>query len=310
MVPLSTALTALVARRHGIVTRAELLADGVTTDAVRRAVTAGALVPVHRSTYRVATSPDTLESRCAAASLADPHAVVTGPAAASLWHFRHVRRPIVPTVLLAHDRTTVSSSTILRRTNVLESCDVVERDDGIRVASPERTWFDCARDLDDRRFEALTEWVIDHHCSVPRLWHTLRRLQGKGRTGVGRVRRVLSQRATWQRPAGSGLELRVLTALEAAGLPTLVRQHPIRLRDGSLVHPDGAVPPVRWAIEVDHVTWHGGRADAQYDKMRDRRLRRIGWTVERVTDQELADDFDGAIAEIVDLYRHHTGRVA
>ena len=35
--------------------------------------------------------------------------------------------------------------------------------DGIRVASPPRVWFDCGRDLDDERFERLTEWVLDHH---------------------------------------------------------------------------------------------------------------------------------------------------
>jgi len=113
----------------------------------------------------------------------------------------------------------------------------------------------------------------------------------------------MSQRADWQRPAGSGLELRVLQALERAGVGPLVRQHPLRLPNGVVIHPDGADPEVRWAIEVDHVTWHGGRFDAQRDKGRDRGARRIGWQVDRVTDQELAADFAGHISELVDLHR-------
>ncbi len=102
----------------------------------------------------------------------------------------------------------------------------------------------------------------------------------------------------------------VLAAPSQAGVPELVRQHPVRLPDGSVVHPDGALPDLRWAVEVDHVTWHGGRFDAQYDKSRDRKARRAGWTVERITDSELAADFSGAIAELVEMYHHHLSRLA
>jgi hypothetical protein len=112
----------------------------------------------------------------------------------------------------------------------------------------------------------------------------------------------MSRRADWQRPAGSGLELRVLDALERRGVRPLVRQHPLRLPNGLVIHTDGADPRVNWAIEVDHVTWHGGRFEAQRDKARDRGARRIGWQVDRVTDQELDENFRGAIDELVDLW--------
>jgi very-short-patch-repair endonuclease len=147
----------------------------------------------------------------------------------------------------------------------------------------------------------LTEWVLDHHASVPSMWQMMRRMNHRGRPGLARAKRVLSQRPAWQRPAGSGLELRVLSALERAGVQGLVRQHPIRLSDGVVIHPDGALPGIRWAVEVDHVTWHGGRLDAQRDKGRDRKLRRIGWQVDRVTDVELKENFEATIAELVEL---------
>src|SRR5690606_14427831 len=133
------------------------------------------------------------------------------------------------------------------------------------------------------------------------LWRVRRRLSGRGRPGLARVNRVLSRRAAWQRPAGSGLELRVLRALETRGVTGIVRQPPLRLPDGVVIHPDGAIPALRWAVEVDHVTWHGGRLDAQRDKGRDRKARRIGWQVDRVTDVELAERFDDTIGDLIDL---------
>jgi very-short-patch-repair endonuclease len=118
----------------------------------------------------------------------------------------------------------------------------------------------------------------------------------------------MQARSDWQKPAGSGLELRVLKALEARGIH-LERQHPLRLANGTVIHPDGADPAIRWALEIDHVTWHGGRLDAQYDKTRDRLARLVGWQVDRVTDQELAENFDAVIDQLVALHRHRAATV-
>ena len=299
-------LRAAVATRHGIVTRQNLLDDGISLHELRHLVRIGAMVRCYDGVYRVSTSPETFESRCAAACLADASIVITGTAAGWMWGFRHVGTPTTPIVLAEHDRHPLASGVIVRRTNVMRRDHRVERADGIAIASPPRAWFDCARDLNDDRFEALTEWVIDRHASTATIWQTFRLLEARGRPGVARVRRVLSQRSAWQKPAGSKLELTVLNALRAAGLPELVRQHRLRLPNGVVIHPDGADPAVRWAVEVDHVTWHGGRLDAQRDKSRDRGLRRIGWQVERVTDQELRTSFAAVIAELVDLHRLRT----
>jgi very-short-patch-repair endonuclease len=299
---ISSELARSISRHHGVVTGAQLRNDGFTRDIVGRLVTRDVLVPLHQGVYRVATSPDTFESRCVAACFADPEAVITGVAAGRLWQFRHIFPVNVPEVLVAHHANPISRGVTLRRTNQLINEDVVERPDGIRVASPPRAWFDCAVHLDDEHFEMLTEHVLDRHCQVPTLWRTTRRLTARGRRGLGRVRRVLSARSAWQKPADSGLELKVLKALRRAGLPELVRQHPIRLANNTLVHADGAVPEIRWAVEIDHVTWHGGRFDAQYDKSRDRAARIVGWQVERVTDQSLRDDFAGEIAAVVETY--------
>ena len=84
MATISPPLMALIAQRHGVVTRAELIGDGFTRESLRHHVDAGTILAVHQGVYRVATSPDTFESRCAAASLADPLATITGVSAARL----------------------------------------------------------------------------------------------------------------------------------------------------------------------------------------------------------------------------------
>lgn len=300
-------LADLIARRHGVVTRDELLDHGWSRHRTEQAVHDDEFVVCHPGVYRLRTSPLTFEADCVAACLADPSLVVTGPAAARLWKFRHVRYGGPPIVLTSHDRNPISGGVIVRRTNVLDDSDRIERADGIVIASPVRTWFDCGRFIDDTTFEAMTEWVLDRHgtshgVTVPALWAMVRRMSARGRPGLARVRRVMSQRSDWQRPAGSKLELKVLKALRAAGLPELVRQHPLRLPNGVVIHPDGADPRIRWAIEIDHITWHGGRIEVERDKARDRGLRRIGWQVERVTDQELRENFAGTIREVVELY--------
>lgn len=300
MATFSPALARQIARRHGIVSSDEIVADGHSRHTVRYLVRSGAIVTQHRGVYRLATAQDTFEARCAAACLADPTAIITGVSAARLWDFRHVWRPEQPHVLIAHARTPLTHGVVLRRSNCIADDDVVRRADGIGVSSPPRAWFDCARDVDDDRFERLTEWVLDHHAILPTLWATAHRLCAHGRPGSARVRRVMERRTDWQKPADSGLELRVLTALERRGI-TLVRQFPLRLDDGSTIHLDGAEPAIRWGVEIDHVTWHGGRLDAQRDKARDRRARLVGWQVDRVTDQDVIDDFRGAIDELCRL---------
>jgi hypothetical protein len=309
MVQLSRSLAARVAQQHGIVTRIDLLADGWSHRQIDASTQRGMLIRVHNGVYRIATSPDTFEARCAAACAADPEVVITSTAAARLWSFRHTWRPDSPIALVAHDRTPITRGVVLRRTNVLDDQDRVRRDDGITVAAPPRAWFDCARDLDDERFERLTESVLDQHASLPTLWRTAHRLQARGRPGSARVKRVMSKRADWQKPAGSGLELRVLKALEAHGI-VLVRQYPLRLAGGTTIHPDGADPTIRWALEIDHVTWHGGRLDAQYDKTRDRAARLAGGRVERVTAPELAENCAAVLAQLVALHRRRAASFA
>lgn len=298
----SQALNKHFVDHYGIVSRAKLVNLGVSEYELERLVRHQSLLPVHRGVYRTATQPESFLGRCLAACLADPELTIGGPSAARLWNFKHTGRTSELYAVVGHDRTPVSRGVILRRTNVLPSADSIRRADGIQVTTPQRTWFDRARDMQDEWFEALTEHVIDDHCSVPTLWNTARRLSSRGRPGSARVNRVLGTRAAWQKPADSTLEYQVLSALEQRGIQ-LVRQFRLDLPNGSSIHLDGADPAARWGVEIDHVTWHGGRREAQDDKIRDRNARRIGWQVDRVTDREWADNPESVIDELCELHQ-------
>ena len=297
----SARLSRRIASRHGVVSRSELIDDGFTEHSIRRQVTAGVLVSMHRGVFRLATSAETFETRCAAACLADRSVAVTAISAGKLWGFRPIPRHEAPVLVTGHDLPRLARGVIVRRSTTLPDSHITSRDDGIRLVTPERAWFDCARDLDDDWFERLTEWVLDRHASIPTLWAMRRTMTRRGRDGSARVNRVLSRRPTWQKPADSGLELRVLRALESRGTGPIVRQFAIELHNGVIIHADGAIPPLKWAVEIDHVTWHGGRIDAQDDKARDRALRRIGWQVDRVTDEDVRLRFEATIDELVEL---------
>ena len=308
-----TRLLALHVRdRYGIVSDAELRTLGVSVAQRRRLVEDELLVPVFVGVYRLASTPESLEGWCLAVSLADDRAVVTGRAAGRLVGLRRMGTAPTIEVRVPHYSNTLGAPPILlRRCNILDPEHVVTRPDGIRLVSPARLAFDLGAVLDDRDLESVVEQILDlEWCTMADLHRVAQRMYHPRRPGAKRFVRLVQGRPDWLKPADSDAEVLVFDALRRRGVTGLVRQHPIRLPSGITVHPDVAVPELRWAVEVDHVTWHGGRLDSQRDKQRDRALRRIDWAVERVTDDEVDHDLDGVIEELLELYERRRRSLA
>jgi hypothetical protein len=79
-------LAEMAARSHGVVTRAQLLAAGVTSDEIKHRLSLGAVLREHRSVYRVGHRAPGIEARYLAAVWAcGDGAVLSGRAAAHLW---------------------------------------------------------------------------------------------------------------------------------------------------------------------------------------------------------------------------------
>ena len=159
--------------------------------------------------------------------------------------------------------------------------------DGIAVLAPTRLAADLARFLSDDDLESVIEQMLDRGLvGMPGLHAMARRLRSRGRDGIQRFLRVINRRPMWQRPAGSDIELRFIDELRRRGIE-LERQVRLEFGDGSYVVFDAADRQLRVAIEVDHVTWHGGRVTSRDDKRRDRRALAAGWTTIRVTDEDV-----------------------
>ncbi|HEY7618560.1 MAG TPA: type IV toxin-antitoxin system AbiEi family antitoxin domain-containing protein, partial [Solirubrobacteraceae bacterium] len=87
-------LADLAARSHGVATRAQLLAAGISTDEVGHRVRGGALIRVHRGVYRVGHRAPSVEATYLAAVWAcGKGAVLSGRAAAYLWGLLKGRPP-------------------------------------------------------------------------------------------------------------------------------------------------------------------------------------------------------------------------
>lgn len=81
-----------------------------------------------------------------------------------------------------------------------------------------------------------------------------------------------------------------------AGLPRPAPQHPVRLPNGAIYHPDLAWPEYRVAVEYDG-HWHGTAEQLHRDRRRLNQLVGAGWIILHVTSQRLYGDFLGIVRE-------------
>jgi hypothetical protein len=300
MATFTPTLKGLIRIQHLVVSIRQLDDHGVTRAQRRSLLAAGFFDVLHRGVYIVATAEHTVEARCVAACLANPNLVVCGTTAGRLLGLRKMTGDDIH--VIGTSVSTELNNVVTHRTNHLNEHDVITRGDGIRHLAPPRLTFNLADYLDDDEFESVVEQMIDkRHTDIPELFATGRSLKKQGRDGTSRFARVLAKRPAFAKPKNSDLEVKVLRAHSERGV-VLIPQFELTLPDGSKVHPDGADPTRRFGVEVDHVTWHGGRVDSQYDKWRDRQTTRLGWVVPRVTDEELRTRFNGTISELIDMY--------
>ena len=180
--------------------------------------------------------------------------------------------------------------------------DVIMRPDGLRLSSPLRTLFDLAGKLNTFAFGRIAEdlWHLKlvHPAEASPYLEQVRR---SGRGGVARFEEWVEQVRPRQRPAQSGLELDVIEAIAAVGLPEPVRQHPLVLRSGEEIHVDVAWPDIQFGLEPGHAWWHGGDLQVRKDFARDNACGEIGWFIRRL-DESLRADPDGTARLVRALY--------
>jgi very-short-patch-repair endonuclease len=285
---LNPSVAAHLSAHHGVVTKQQLEALGITRHQLNRLLRDRILVPYVYAVYRLAAAPATPEQAAALACATGPDVVVSHISAGRHWGLRALGPDSRLHVEVAGQHHQRLSGVVTHRTYRLDPIDVVEQPDGIRYTSPPRTVFDLASMLSDDRLESVIEQVLhDGLATMPTLLATVERLRQRGRKGSARVGRVIASRPAWLKPVDSELELRVERAILAAGLPRPQRQHPVWLPSGEMFRLDFYWPDELEALEIDHITWHGGKREQTADKRRDRLLRHLGINTTRITDDDV-----------------------
>jgi hypothetical protein len=183
--------------------------------------------------------------------------------------------------------------------------------DGIPATSTVRTVLDLpavahpflvAKALDDacRRSPHMLDAIVRRHRELPR----------RGRRGAVLMTAMLSERLG--EPVGDNdFETLAIRLVRSVGLPDPVPQFEVRDGDDFVAYIDLAWPDIRWWVECDGLTSHSGKAAHEWDRMRRRRLKRLGWDGIEITYDDVTKRAEACGSDLRDLYhdRFDTERV-
>lgn len=285
----------------GLVTRQQLLARGWTDAAIGSRVRRGRWRMLRPGVYVVGAPARSWDQQVLGACLAaGPDASASHRTAARLWGVVPRSGGIELTVA-SRRRVRLARATV-HRSVLLPAMDRTLLGP-IPVTALSRTILDASAGQDVGVVGSWIDEAMRHRgLRLSDLRCCAARLAGPGRRDLRAAREALARRLPGYDPGDSDLELRALHALDRAGLPAPVQQHPVQLPSGSTVRLDLAYPARLVAIELDGWDVHGRRTAFDRDRARRNALTLLGWTVYQFTstmsDQELVTTIATAIGPL------------
>jgi very-short-patch-repair endonuclease len=277
-----------------VVARRQLQELGLKKDAIQHRIASGRLHPLHVGVYAVGHRLVSREGRWMAAVLASgPGAVLSHWSAAALWMIRPNSRSII-------DLTTPQKSRSwkgIRRHHSPLPADEVTIHEGIPVTSVPRTIFDLAATEPEDVVESLLR-EAEYLELRDRL--SLRDLVERypGKRGVRKAQVALKRLE--EDPAGRrrrGLEERFAPFLRHHRLP-LPRFNDWIVLGTKRYQVDCHWPGTNQIVELDGWKGHGTRSAFREDRARDRALRVAGYSVTRLTWNQLDDEPEAVSADL------------
>ncbi len=288
------AVGCLATRQHGWIHRSQLRAAGLDREAVRHAVRTGRLFPRRGELFLVGHEYLAAKADLAAALLvAGPGAVLSHRSAAAEWGLFEWSGSVEVTARV-HRRTTRNVK--LHRAGLDARRDVTRRH-GLPVTSLLRTIVDCAAVMTEPELErsineaAIKGWL--HARNVAALLAMVR-----GRRGARRLRRVVEARDRSKGWTRSTLERAFADVVRAAGLPPYERGGLVDIGDDDFRECDVTWRARRVMVELDFLPIHETGRVPYRDRRRDRRLAAAGWTVIRITGDDLTHHRDEVIVDL------------
>lgn len=273
----SRRIASLAERQGGHVTYAQLIALGLTRDAVANLVARGSLIRVFRGVYAVGhLSANPLDRAHAALLAGGPRSLLSHGSAATLWGiWQRWDEPFEVTI--AENRRPpglrVHHSATLMRADV-----TVER--GLRVTSPARTILDLAPRLTDPRLaRAINDVRLRRLVTLDGLQRLADRFPG--RPGARRIRAIVG--SSHDEPTRSRFEDDWIQFAARHPLPAHeMNVHVCGHRVDVLFTPD------RLIVELDGWETHGTKQAFEADRARDAEiLARAGIPTIRITYDDL-----------------------
>jgi len=270
------AIRELAERQHGVVSRWQMLDLGVSEGLIQRRIVGEMLLPVFHGTFTLGRRRLARDGHWMAAVLSSgPQAVLSHASAMGLWDMRGSRGPIE--VLRRSGGHWHSHPKIrLHQTRGLPDGHIT-RERGIPVTTPERTLLDMAARLDAKQQERALVAGDKNGCLR---WPELQRLvaRGRGKKGIGRLRRVAMEVDPRATDASSPLEVDFLALCREFGLP--LPQVNVLVED---ILVDFYWPAEQVIVETDGYMYHANRPAFENDHERAVALTLAGYTVHRAT---------------------------
>lgn len=293
-------ITDIARRQHGLVTRSQLAALGMSRHAVAHLVAAGRLTRLCDRVLVVAGIPITDDVLALCATL-DVSGALSFASGAALWGAPGYKLLPAHVVRFRRGTTRPRNGRVVHQPRQLFEEQVTARK-GIPVMRPTRVLFDLAAVEHPARVERTLDWMWSRRLvTVAALDRTLDQLAVKGRPGITVMRSLIDSRRGLP-PVGSGLESRFITLVDRAGLPRFDRQVDLGGDGGWIGRVDFVARARMLVVEIDSEIHHSALSDSRHDLARRKALTDAGYMVRSLHEHDL---FHGGQAVLEKLHRWH-----
>jgi very-short-patch-repair endonuclease len=275
--------------QHGVISREQLMRNGVTRTAIQGLVGSQVLLRRARGVYQVAAAPHSFDASLWVAALSTG-GVFIGTTAAYLWGMVMEHSGPIMVALPREVKVVVPEGVRVVRSDRLTAAQT--RRYGLSVAS--RTIAAISHLSGQPRTEATA--FADR--AIQRRWLTvgdLERWLGVRAPGNPMVRQVLR---TLEVGAEAESERMLHRLLRQAGMTGWTANHPVRVNGTVRARIDLAFEGQKLAVEADGFAYHSKRVRYQADRTKQNLLTVTGWTVLRFTWEDLNDRPDYVVDTI------------
>ena len=268
-----------LAKTHGALNRVQLFAIGGSQSGLERRVRSARLERPHPGVYVPAghrwTWAERLQHACVAAG---GHSYASHRAGSVMYGLDGVRA--VPLeISVPYDDNPVPHGVLVHRSRRIE---VVRWIDGVPVSTPERTLLELGAVVPLAIVEkALASALRTRLTTLPKLDAYLAVHAGRGRNGVGKLRRAIERYADGSPPPGSEGEVAFLQLIDDLGVEPPVRQYRIDLCDGTVAVVDFAWPVRRKVAEFDGLASRADTRAHDAELERQNAIWDAGWELRR-----------------------------